>query len=156
MWPSVPAKKAYNLSHGSDLWTFLQRDTTFSGPLRAWGRSSITGMEEAVCQELLQVALHGAPCELLAVHTHPLQLLDAVDLHAGRILHCKYLPRRVLPQHLRHLRAHAPMDEWCSEAVPTLHALDTCANQKYDLLGGKVPDGFTSWARHSLGEKGSS
>ena len=60
-------------------------------------------MEEAIGQQLLQVGLHCALGEQAAVDAHALDLCDAVDLHARRILHCQHLLRCELPQHLGHL-----------------------------------------------------
>ena len=60
-------------------------------------------MEEAKGEELLQVALHSALGEQLAVDAQLVQLGRAVDLGAGRVLHRQHVLARVGPQNLWHL-----------------------------------------------------
>lgn len=61
------------------------------------------GVEEAVRQQLLQVALHGAAREQRAIDARRVELGRAVDLDARRVLHRQHLGRRALPEHARDL-----------------------------------------------------
>lgn len=57
----------------------------------------ITGMEEAISEELLQVRFHSPLGEELAVYPLGIQLCNLVDLHAWGVLHGEDLTGCLIP-----------------------------------------------------------
>ena len=62
-----------------------------------------TCMEEAVCEQLLQVRLHRSLRKQRSVNAQAVNFVSFVDLDAGHILHGEHTLRGERPNDLRHL-----------------------------------------------------